>query len=156
MPSLLSMKTLQQIPLFANVVTLITSLISLLTFADFAVSAAFPTFLCKMQSFWSEPILSVDGGILLDELGDDLIGHGGHRGVLVHRELQEDFPLVVPWDRTKELDNVFLLTHLGYCLCIGIDVGCVSVSGRWPCVEIVILDFPIDPRSIIVNISAVL
>jgi hypothetical protein len=48
---------------------------------------------------------------------------------------------------------VLLLTHLGDCLC---RVGSVGVSGHWPCAEIVILDFPIDPRCVIVDISAAL
>jgi hypothetical protein len=60
--------------------------------------------------------------------------------------------VVVPSDPVKEIEHVFLLTHLGDCL------GRVhnAVSGRWPSTEIVILDFLIDPRCVIVDTSAVL
>jgi len=48
---------------------------------------------------------------------------------------------------------VFLVTHRGYCLCICTGI---SVSGRWPCADSVILDVPIDLRCVIVDISIVL
>jgi hypothetical protein len=56
---------------------------------------------------------------------------------------------------------VFLLTHFGDCLCIriGVGVGSLSASGQCccrSCTEIVILDFLIDPRCVIVDISAAL
>jgi len=98
-----------------------------------------------------------DCSFLFDELGDDFIERGGHRGVFVHHELLKDFPLVIPWDPAKEVENVFLLTHLGDCLCT-VLLG-ICVSGRWccrSCTEILILDFPIDPRCVIVDIYAVL
>ena len=159
MPSPLAMKALPDILLFPIVVSLIISLIPPWTFAAFtgftAITTTFATLLCKGQSFWSEPILSLDCSILFDELGDDLIGGGGHRGVLVHHELQEDFSLFVPWDSAKEVEDVLLLTHLGDCLC-RVRIGSISVSGRWPNAEIVILDFPIDPRCVVVDISTVL
>jgi len=69
---------------------------------------------------------------------------GGHHGGFVHHDLQEDFPLIIPWDSAKEVEDVFLLTHLGDCLCINIGVSSVSVIGCWSCTEIVILDYPID------------
>jgi hypothetical protein len=50
------------------------------------------------------------------------------------------------------VEDVLLLTHLGDSLC---SVR-ISVSGRWPSTEIVISDFPIDRRCVIVDISAVL
>ena len=125
-------------------IVLIIPLIPLWTFADFASSAAFATLLCKEQNFWSEPILSLDCSFLFDELGDDLIGCGSHCGVVDDHELQEDFPLVVPWDPAKEVEDVLLLTHLGDCHYRRIGVGSISVSRRWPCAEIVIFDFPID------------
>ena len=153
-PSPLAMKALPEILLFPIIVSLIISLIPLWTSAAFTgFTAITTTFLCKEQSFWSELILSLDCSFHFNELGDDLIGCGGHRGAFVHHEHTEDFPLIVPWDSMNEVEDVLLLTHLGDYLC---RVGSVSDSGRWPCAEIVILDFPIDPRCVIVDISAVL
>jgi hypothetical protein len=60
----------------------------------------------QVQNIWSEPIVALGYSFLLDELGDDLIGPGGHQGVFVHHGLQADFSLVIPWDSTKEVDNV--------------------------------------------------
>jgi len=124
-PSPLAMKALPEILLFP--IILIISLIPLWTFADFAASAAFATLLCKEQRFCSEPILSLDCSFIFDELGDDLIWDGGHRGVFVHHELQEDYPLVVPWNPAKEVEDVLLLTHLGDCLA-DTSVSVASVS----------------------------
>jgi len=112
------------------------------------------THLCKEQSFWREPILSLECSFHFDGLGDDLIWRGSHRGVFVLHQPQEDFPLVIPWDPTKEVGDVFLLSNLGDWLC-RVRIG-ISFSGRWHSAEIVILDFPIDPRCIVVDISAVL
>ena len=117
-------------------------------------ATTFATLLCKEQSFWSEPILSLDCRFHFNELGDDVIGRGGHRDIFVHHELQEDFPLVIPWDSAKEVEDVLLLTHLGDCLC-RVCNG-ISVSGRWPSSEILNLDCPIDPRCTVVDISTVL
>jgi len=112
------------------------------------------------QSFWSEPILSVDCSILFDELCDDLIDGGSHRSVFVHHELHEDIPLVVPWDSAREVEDLFLLTHRGDCLCrLRMSVGSISASGRWcyrSCTEIVILDFPMYLQYVLVDVSAVL
>jgi hypothetical protein len=78
MPSLLAMEALPEILLLVSlIISLIISLVPLWTFADFADSAASAFFLCKEQSFWSKPILSLDCGFRLNELGDDLIGRGG-------------------------------------------------------------------------------
>jgi hypothetical protein len=137
-PSPMAMTALPEILLFPIVliISLIISRIPLWTSAAFTGLTAittittFATLLCKEQGFWSDPIPSLDCSFLFDELGDDLIGRGGHRGVFVHHELQEDFPLVVPWDPAKEVEDVLLLTHLGDCLC---RVGSVGVSGHWPC-----------------------
>jgi hypothetical protein len=119
MPSPLAMKALPEILLFPIVliISLIISLIPLWTSDDFAASAASATFLCKEQSLLSEPILSLDCSFLFDELGDDLIGCGSHRGVFVHHDLPEDSPLIVLWDPAKMVKDVLLLTHLGDCLC---------------------------------------
>jgi hypothetical protein len=97
-PSPLAMKTLPEIFLIVSlIISLIISLIPPWTFAAFtgftAITTTFATLLCKDQNFWSEPILSLDCSFHFDELGDNLIGRGGHRGVFVHHELQEDFPL---------------------------------------------------------------
>jgi hypothetical protein len=147
------MKALPEILLFPIVVFLIISLIPLWTSAAFTgFTAITTTFLCKERSFWSERFLSLDCSFRFDELGDDLIGCGGHRGVFVHHELLEDCPPVVPWDSAKEVEDVLVVTHLHDCLC---SVP-VSVSGLWPSAEIVIFDTLIDPRYIIVDISAVL
>ena len=115
----------------------------------------------QKQSFWSEPILSPDCSLLFNELGDNLLRRGGHSTVFVHHEIQEDFPLIIRWDPSKEVEDVLLLTHLGDCLWIhvGLGVGSISASGQChslSCAEIVFLDFPIDPRCILVDISAVL
>jgi len=99
---------------------------------------------------------SLDWSFRFDELGDNLIGRGGHRGVFDRHEFQEDYPLVVSWDCAKEVDDVLLLTDLGGCLCRGISVGSVSICGRWPCAEIVNIEILIDPRLVIVDISVVL
>jgi hypothetical protein len=163
-PSLLGMNALPEILLcvsliISHIIALVISLIPLWTSAAFTGFTAittittFATHLCKEQSFWSDPILFLDCSFLFDKLGDDLIGGGGHRGVFVHPELQEDNLLVVPWDSAKEVEDVFLLTHLGDCLCIRI---CIGVGGRWRSAEILILDFRIDLRCVIVDISAVL
>ena len=130
MPLPLAMKALLDILLFPIIVSpmisLTISLIPLRTSAEFtsfsAIATTFAIFFCKVQSFWSEPILSLDCSVHFDELGDDLIGRGGHRVVFVHHYLLEDFPLVIPWDSLKEVEDVFLLTHLGNCLCICIGV----------------------------------
>jgi hypothetical protein len=156
---LLALKALPEILLFP--IVLIISLIPLWTSAIFAASAAFATFLCKNQSFWREPTLSLDRRFLFNELGDNIIGRGCHRGVFVHHESLEDIPLVISWDSTKEVQDVILLTHLNDCLgiCVGVDVGSISPSGQQCCrfcAEIVILDIPIDQRCVIVDISAVL
>jgi len=162
MPSPLAMKALPQMHRFPIIFSLIMSLIPPWTFAAFTSFTAintttFATLLCKEQSFWSEPILSLDCSFSFHELGDGLIWRGGHHGVFVHHELQEGLALVVPWDPVKEVEDVFLLTHLGHCLCrVRIDI--IRVSGWWCCqsyAEIVILDFPIDPQCIVVDISAV-
>jgi hypothetical protein len=136
------------------IISLIISLIPLWTFADFAASAPADTFLFKGQSIWSEPIISLDCSFLFDKLSDDLIRRGGHHGVFDHLELQADFQLVVPWDSAKEVEEVLLLSHSGDCL-YSVRIG-ISVGDRWPCSQIVILDSPIDPRCLIVDISAVL
>jgi hypothetical protein len=157
MPSPVAMKALPEILLFVSFIislifSFVISLIPPWTSAAFTGFAAITTtFLCKEQSFWSEPFRSLDSSFLFDKLGDDLIGGGGDRGVFVHHELREDFPFVVPWDSAKEVEDVLFLTHLGDCLCRRIGVG-----SRWPCAEIVILDFQIDLRCVIVDISAVL
>ena len=155
-PSPLAMKALLEILLFP--IDLIISLIPLWTsaaFTGFTAITTFATLLCKEQSFWSQPIFSLDCSFLFDELGDYLIGGGGHRGVFVHHELQEDIPLVVPWNSKKEVEDVLLLTHRGDCLC-RVRIGSISVCGRWPSPEIVIFDSPIDPQCVVVDISAVL
>jgi hypothetical protein len=160
MPSPLAMKALPDILLF---VSLIISLIPLWTSASLTgftaiTTTTIATLLCKVQSFWSEPLLSLDCSFLCDELGDDLIGRGGHFGVFVHRELQEDFPLVVPWDSAKAVQDVLLLAHLGDCFC-RVHNGSISVTRRWwsrSCAEILIFDVLIDPRCVVVDISAVL
>jgi hypothetical protein len=161
MPSPLAMKALPEILLFVSlIISFIISLIPPRTFATFTgftattTITAFATLLCKELSFWSEPILSLDCSFLFDELGDDLIGRGDHCGVFVYHELQEDFPLVVPWDSVKEVADVLLLTYLGECICT-VRIG-ISVSGRWPCAEIGTLDILINLRCVIVDISAVL
>ena len=112
-------------------------------FTAITTITTFRTLLCKEQSFWSEPIRSLDCSFLFNELVKNLIWHGGHHGVFVQHELQEAFPLVVPWDSEKEVEDVLLLTHLGDCLC-RVHIG-ISVSGLWPSAEIGILDFPMDP-----------
>jgi len=159
MPLPLAMKALPEILLFTIVVSLMISLIPPWTIAAStgftAITTTIATLLCKEQSFWSEPILSLDCSFLFDELGDDLIGGGCHRGVFVHHEHQGDFPLVVPRDSAKEEEDVLLLTHLGDCHC-RVRIGSISVSGRWPRAEIVILHFLIDPRWVVVDISTVL
>jgi len=157
MPSPLAMNALPQILLFPIVVSLMISPISLWTFATFTgfTITTFAILLCKEHSFWSGPILSLDCSFLRDELGDNLIRRGGHRGIFVNHELQEDFPLVVPWDPAAEVEDVLSLTDLGDCLC-RVYVSSISVSGRWPGAEIVILDLPIDPRCVVVDISAAL
>jgi hypothetical protein len=145
MPSPLAMKALPEILLFP--------LVLLWTSAAFTgFTAITTTFLCKEQSFWSEPYPSHDCSLVLDELGDDLIGGGCHRGVIVHHEHQEDFPLVVRWDSAKEVEAVLLLTDLGEYLCS----DCISVNGLWPSAEIVICDFLNDSQCVVVDISAVL
>ena len=137
------------------IISLVISLIPLWTAAAFTgFTAITTTFLSKEQSIWREPFLSLDWRLLFDELGDDLVAGGGHRGVFVHHELQEDFLLLVPWDSAKEVEDVLLLTDLCDCLCI-VRIG-ISVGGRWPCAEVVIFDFPMDPRWLIVDISVVL
>ena len=167
MPSPLVMKALPKILIFPIVliITLIISLNPIWTFAAFtgftAVTTTFATLLCKGQMFRSEPILAIDCRFYVDERGDGLIGGGGHHGVCVHHELQEDCSLVVPWDPAKEVDDVLLLTHLGNCLCIPIGVGVGSIRDGSSCfcpfcAEIVMIDFPIDPQSVVVDISAVL
>ena len=147
MPSLLAMTALPQILLFPIVVSLMISLIPLWTFAAFTgfTINTFATLLCKEQSFWSEPIPTLDSTFLFDELGDDLFRPGGHCGVFLHHSLQEDCPLVVPWDSAKESEVVLLLTHLGHCIC-SVHNSSVCVSGRWPCAAHGILNLPIDPR----------
>ena len=134
-------------------ISLIISLIPPWTFAAFTgFTAITTTFLCKEQSFWSESFPSHNCRFLFNERVDDLIGVDGHRCVFVHHELQEHVPLVVPWDPAKKVEDVFLLAALHDCLC---SVR-ISVSGRWPRAENIILDFPIDPRCLIVDISTVL
>jgi hypothetical protein len=154
-PSPIAMKALPEILLFISlIISLIICLIPLWTSAAFTgFTAITTTFFCKEQSFWSEPILSLDCSFLFDELGDDIIGGGGHHGIFVHHVLQDDLPLAVPWDTAKEVEDSFLLTHLGDCLCILITI---NVSGRWPCTESVIIDFLIDLRCVVVDISTVL
>jgi len=162
MPLLLAMKALPEIFLFLIilVISLILSLMPLWTFAastgvtGITTITTFATLLCKEQSFRRDLILSLDCSCLFDELGDNLIGHGGHHGVFVHHVLREDFPLVVPWDSAKEVEYMLLLTRLGDCRC-RVHIG-ISVSGRWPSADIGILDFPIDPLCIVVDISTVL
>jgi hypothetical protein len=123
MPSPVAMKALPEILLFVSIIisliiSLVISLIPLWKSAAFTGFAAITTtFRCKEPNFWSEPFRSLDCSFLFDELGDDLIGGGGHHGVFVHHELWEDFPLVVPWDPAKEVEDVLLLTHLADCLC---------------------------------------
>jgi hypothetical protein len=154
MCSLLAMKALPEILRFPLV--LIISLIPLWTFAACtgftAITTNFATHLCKEQSFWSEPILSLDFSFFFDKLRDDLIWRGHHCGVFVHHELQDDFPFVVPWDSAKEIEDVLLLTQFGDYL----SSFCISVSRQWRSTQIVIVAFPIDPRCIVVDISAVL
>jgi hypothetical protein len=79
----------------------------------------------------------------------------------VHHEVPDDITLIVPSDSTKEVEDVFMVTHLGDCLCIQVSVGvgsfsCIAGCCCRPYAEIVILDFPIDLRCIVVDISAVL
>ena len=74
-------------------------------------------------------IFSLAGNFLFDQLGDDLLRCGGHRGTVLHRELQEDFPLIVSWDPAQEVDDVLLLTHLGDSHC-RVCISSISVSGR--------------------------
>jgi len=153
MPSPWAMKALPCIHLFP--IVRIIPRIPLWTFTAFAAFTAFATVLCTQQSFWSEPMLSLDSSFLFDELGDDLIGGGGHHGVFVHHELLEEFPHVFIWDPTKEVEDVLLLTDLRNCLC-SVRIGSIGVTGRWPSTENVILDHPIDPRCVAVGISSVL
>jgi hypothetical protein len=47
------------------------------------------------------------------------------------------------------------LTHLGECL-YRVRIGSISVSGCWPSAEILVLDFRIDSRCVIVDITVVL
>ena len=160
MPSPLAMKALPQILLFP--IFLSISLIPVWTFAAFtgftAITTTFATLLCTEQSFWSEPILPLDCSIHLNKFGDNVIGGGGHHDVLIHHKLQERFPLVIPWDPAREVEDVLMLTHLRDCLCRrgGAGVGSISAIGRWHCPEIVILDILINPQYVVVNISAVL
>jgi hypothetical protein len=163
MPSLLAMKALPEIlPFVSHIISLIISriisLIPLWTFADFTASAASATFRYKEQCFWSGPILPLEYCFLFDELGDDFIGRGGHHGVFVHHELQEDFQPVIPEDSVKELQDVLFLTQLDDCLC-RVRFASIRITGRWgrrSCAEIVVVDFPIDPQCVIVDMSAVL
>jgi hypothetical protein len=103
MPSPLAMKAHPEILLFS--IVLIISLIPPWTAAAFtgfsAITSTFATLLCKDHSIWSEPILSLDCSFRFNMLGEDLIGCGGHRGVSIHHELQEDFPLVIPWNPSR-------------------------------------------------------
>ena len=144
---LLAVKSLPQILLIPIVVCLITSLIPPWTFATStaitAITTTIATLLCKEQSFWSEPNLSLDCSLHFGELGDDLIRHGIICDFSVHHQLQENFPLVILWTPSQGVEHVFLLTQLGDCLAIHIGVGSIGVSGRWPCTEIVVLNFPI-------------
>ena len=159
MPSPFVKKALPLIIVFP--IVLIIFFVPHWTVAASSAFTAFATLLCKERSFWREPILSVDCSFPVDELGDDLIRCGGHCGIIVRHELQEDFPLVVPWDATGEIEDVLLCTYLGDCLCIcvGVGVSSVSASGRCCCrywAEIVIIDCPINLHCIGVDISAVL
>jgi hypothetical protein len=168
MPSPLAKKALPEILLCPPVLTisLIISVIPLCTPAAFTgfttittitTITTSATLLCKEQSFWSEPILFLDCSLRFNELGDDLTSRGGHRGVFVQPELQEDFPFVIPWDPAKKVQDVLLLTHLGDCLCT-VHIG-ISVSSRWCCrccAEIVISVVPINPQCVVVDIFAVL
>jgi hypothetical protein len=164
-PLRLPMKVLPEILLFPIIISLIIflviPLIPLWTSAGFtgftaiAATTAFDSLLCKEQSSWSEPILCVDCGFLFEKLGDDLIRRGGHCGVVVHHELQEDFPLIVPSDPTKEVQDVFLFCHLGDCLC-RVRIGSIHVSCRSTCADIVILAFSINQQRIVIDITAVL
>jgi len=91
-----AMKALPEILLFPIVLIIspIISLIPLWTSAAFIGFTAittittFATLLCKEQGFWSDPNLSLDCSFLFEELGANIIGRGGHRGVFVHHELQ--------------------------------------------------------------------
>jgi len=130
-------------------------------FTAITTITTFATLLCKEQSFRSEPIHSLDCSLISDKLGDNLIGGGGHCGVFVYLEAQEEFTLVVSWDSAKEAHDVLLLTYLGDWLWIhiGVPVGSISAIGRcccWSCEEIVILDFLIDLQYVVVDISVVL
>jgi hypothetical protein len=147
-PSPLAMKAIAEILLFpiVPIISLIPHLTSA-AFTGFTVSTTtIATLLCNEQSFCSEPILSLDCSVIFDELGDDLIGCGGDRRVVFHHELQSDFPLVIPWNSVKVVENVLLLTYLGEGLYTSLCVSSVGVIGRSPWAEIVILDIPIDLR----------
>ena len=142
---------------FADLFSIVFSLILLWTFAAFPT---FATLLCKDQSFRSEPIYSIDCSFHLDELCDDLIRPGGHHAIFVHHELEEDSPLIIPSDPAIDIEDVLLLTHLGDCLCmcVGVGVSGISASGRCccrSCTEIVIVDSPINPQCIGVDIPTV-
>jgi len=150
MPSPPAMKAHPLILLF-----LIIHIISLIPLWAFAAFAATTSLLCKAQDLWSEPIRSLDWSILLNVLGDDLIWRGGYPGVYVPHELKEDIPLIVSWDSMKEVEDVLLVTHLGDCHC-SVHIGSISVSGQWPCALILIVDFPINPRCVVVDNSTVL
>jgi len=160
----MAMEALPQILLspIVLIISLDICLIPLWTFAAFtgftAIATTFATRLCKVQSFWSEPILSLHCRFHFDKLGGNLIGGGSHRHIFVPYDLKEDIPLVVPWDSMKEVDTVLLPTHDGDCLCICVIVslGRISASGQRPCAEIAILECPIDLRYIVVDMSAVL
>jgi len=88
--SALRMRALSQILPFPVIVSLI-----ICRFAPWTVAAStgytaitnrstFATLHCNEPSWWSKPILSLHGNFLLDELGDNLIGRGVHRGICVH------------------------------------------------------------------------
>lgn len=94
----------------------IISLIPLWTFASFTGFPGFTTnatCLCKEQFIWSNVSVSLHCSSLFDKLLEDVIGCGGHCAIFVDHQLQEDYPLIVPWDPTKEVERVLLLAHLG-------------------------------------------
>jgi len=160
MLSPLAMNALPWNLLCSIIVSLIISLIILWTPATFTnytmitTIITFATLLCKEQSFGGESIPSLDCKFLFDKIGDDLIGCGGHDGIFVHHILEEDFPPVISWDSPMEVEDPLLLTHLGDWHC-SVNIT-ISVSARWPSTEIVILNFLINPRCIVLGISAVL
>jgi len=157
MPLLLPMSALPGIILF-RIISMISRIPRWLfaAFTRFTTSTTnFATLLRKEHSFWCESSFSLGCKVLIDKLGDDLIGDGSHRGISFHHELQEDCPHVIASDPAREVEDVILLTHHGDCLC-RVRIGSICVTCRLACAESLILDFPIYRQCAVVDISVVL